>query len=65
MNFCPTCGTHLTTRQPNGKTLVVKVGTMDDPSLYSGPSAAIFMGEAQPFHCIAEGVPQFDTLPPR
>lgn len=64
-DFCPTCGTHLTTRQPGGQTLVVKVGTMDDPTLYDGPSAAIHMAEAQPFHCIAEGVPQYDKLPPR
>ncbi|OWU86034.1 hypothetical protein ATO6_03965 [Oceanicola sp. 22II-s10i] len=64
-DFCPTCGTHLTTRQPGGQTLVVKVGTMDDPTLYGGPSAAIHMAEAQPFHCVAKGVPQYDRLPPR
>ncbi len=63
-DFCPDCGTHLTTRQPGGKSLVVKAGTMDDPSLYGTPDAAIHMAEAQLFHCIAEGVPQFDRLPP-
>ena len=64
-DFCAACGTHLTTRQPGGRTLVIKVGTMDDPTLYGGPDAAIHMAEAQPFHCIAEGVPTYDRLPPR
>lgn len=65
-DFCPTCGTHLVTRQPGGKTLVVKVGTLDDPATdYGGPQVAIHMAESQPYHCIAEGVPQFDRLPPR
>jgi len=64
-DFCPTCGTHLVTRQPGGKTLVVKVGTMDEPALYPGPEAAIFLVDAQPFHCIAGGVPLHDRLPSR
>lgn len=64
-DFCPTCGTHLVTRQPGGRTLVVKVGTLDDPGLYGGPDMAIFMVDAQPFHCVAEGLPQHDRLPPR
>ncbi len=64
-DFCPDCGTHLVTRQPNGKTLVVKVGTLDDPSIYGGPDRAIFTIDAQPFHCIAEGLPQDERLPPR
>ena len=62
-DFCATCGTHMTTRLPGGERLVVKVGTMDDPAQYGGPKVAIFMKDAQSFHCIAEDVPQFDTRP--
>ena len=62
-DFCGTCGTHMNTRLPDGRSIVVKVGTMDEPAEYGGPKAAIFMKDAQPFHCIAEDVPQFDTRP--
>lgn len=64
-DFCPTCGTHLVTRQPGGRTLVVKVGTLDDPAQYGRPDMAIYMVDAQPFHCVAEDLPQHHRLPPR
>ncbi|WP_375687788.1 GFA family protein [Pseudooceanicola sp. LIPI14-2-Ac024] len=64
-DFCPTCGTHLVTRQPGGRTLVVKVGTLDDPAVFGGPDMAIHVADAQPFHCFAEGLPRHDRLPPR
>ena len=64
-DFCGTCGTHMTTRLPDGKRIVVKVGTLDDPSVYEGPQAAIFCCDTQPFHAIADGVPQLDKLPAR
>jgi hypothetical protein len=62
--FCPNCGTHLLTRSPNlPDALVLKVGTMDDPSLFGGPQMAIFCIDKQSFHCIPEGVPAFDRFP--
>lgn len=61
--FCRTCGTHLTTELPDGERLVVKVGTLDDPSAYGGPKAAIHTAEQQAFHLVAEGVPCFERLP--
>lgn len=61
--FCPTCGTHLTTRTPDGRSVVIKVGSLDDPSQFSGPQVAIFTVDKQPFHCIPEGVPAFERLP--
>ena len=65
-HFCPTCGTHLTTRPQSGPWVVVKVGTLDDPAgAYGGPDVAIFMKDAQPFHVVAEGVPCFAERPPR
>lgn len=35
--FCQKCGTHLTTKRPGLKELVLKVGTLDDPSVFRGP----------------------------
>lgn len=64
--FCPTCGTHLTTLLPTRPLTVVKVGTLDDPAAdFGAPQAAIHMADAQPFHIVADGVPCFERLPPR
>lgn len=63
-DFCGTCGTHLTTRRPGLREIVLKVGTLDEPSGFS-PRIAIFTGEKQPYHQIPEGLHCFDTLPPR
>lgn len=61
--FCPNCGTHVVTR-PNGMPMVVlKVGSLDDPKQFGGPQVAIFTVDRQPFHCIPEGVAQFERLP--
>lgn len=62
--FCPNCGTHLLTRagaMPNA--VIVKAGTMDDPSLFPTPQMAIFCIDKQAFHAIPENVPQFDRVP--
>ena len=63
-HFCPTCGTHLNT-YPRPAHVVIKVGTLDDPSVYAGPATEIYTCDAQPFHQIADGVTPFDRLPPR
>lgn len=61
--FCGTCGTHLITELPDGERLVLKIGTLDDPSLYGGPKAAIFTVDQQPFHLIPENLPVFERRP--
>ncbi len=63
--FCANCGTHLTTRRTDLPFVILKVGTLDDPSLYGGPKMAIFTCDKQLFHMIPEGVPTFERLPPR
>jgi hypothetical protein len=63
--FCEICGTHLATRSPRVRAVILKVGTLDDPSLYGGPQMAIFTVDKQPFHQIPEGLPAFERLPPR
>ena len=63
--FCAECGTHLTTRRPGLPPVVLKIGTLDDPTAYGGAQIAIFTGEGQDFHLIADGVRAFEGLPPR
>ncbi len=61
--FCPNCGTHMITRLPHMPAVVLKVGTLDDPSQYGGPQVAIYTCDQQPFHAVAEGLPRFEKLP--
>ena len=59
--FCADCGTHLTKRRPGLHAVILKVGTLDDPSVFGNAQMAIFTVNKQPFHLIAEGVPIFRT----
>jgi hypothetical protein len=61
--FCGECGTHLITR-PNRPVVIVKVGTLDDPSQFA-PQMAIYTIDKQAFHEIPEGIPTFERLPTR
>ncbi|MEL6809648.1 MAG: GFA family protein [Pseudomonadota bacterium] len=64
--FCPTCGTHLTTLRPDMQLTIVKVGTLDNPEEdYRGPRLAIHTKDIQPFHVVADGLPCFEALPPQ
>lgn len=63
--FCGTCGTHLLTRRKGLEMVILKVGTLDDPSEFGDSDLAIYMMDAQPFHMVAEGKPSFDGMPPR
>ena len=60
--FCAECGTHLTTRAMPGVVLI-KVGTLDDPSVFKGPDMAIYTIDKQSFHQLPEGVPTFERTP--
>ena len=62
--FCPECGTHILAKSsalPGA--LIIKVGTFDDPSIFSGPQMVIFTIDKQSFHHIPEGVPTFERVP--
>ena len=63
--FCPECGTHLTTRVPGLPAVVVKVGTLDDPKQFGTPQMAIYCIDKQAFHQIPDGLATFERLPPR
>jgi hypothetical protein len=58
-----TVGTRLTTRWPDLSLVILKVGTLDDPSLYDAPQMAIYTMDEQPV--IREGLTMFERLPPR
>jgi hypothetical protein len=62
--FCGECGTHILTRTPGlPGAVLLKVGTFDDPSLFSGPDMVIYTVDKQNFHHVPEGVPAFERLP--
>lgn len=63
--FCAECGTHLLTRRPGLEAAILKIGTLDDPTLYGKPKIAIYTCDKQAFHAIPEGMPNFERLPPR
>jgi hypothetical protein len=63
--FCAECGTHMVTRPQMTPAIVLKVGTLDDPSLFGGPQLAIFTIDKQAFHQIPDGLPAFERLPQR
>ncbi|GIW42254.1 MAG: hypothetical protein KatS3mg076_2831 [Candidatus Binatia bacterium] len=61
--FCPECGTHLVSRAPGIPAVMIKVGTLDDPSVFGMPQMAIFTIDKQAFHWIPEGIPTFERTP--
>jgi hypothetical protein len=62
--FCPECGTHLLSRAPGlPGTVLIKVGTLDDPKAFGKPQMVIFTIDKQGFHHVPEGVPTFERVP--
>ena len=62
--FCGNCGTQIVSLAPGLEgTVIIKVGTLDDPSQYGDPQAAIFTIDKQSFHHIPEGMPSFERSP--
>jgi hypothetical protein len=53
------------TRPPGLPAIVLKVGTLDDPSLFGSPQIAIYTIDKQPYHHVPEGMPSFERLPQR
>jgi len=61
--FCGNCGTAIGTRAPGmPNAMILKVGTMDDPSVFK-PQMAIFTVDKQHFHHVPEGLPAFERIP--
>ena len=60
--FCPNCGTHVTTRAMPGL-VIIKVGTLDDPSIFEGPQMAMYTCDKQAYHHVPTDIPTFDKRP--
>ena len=62
--FCQECGTHLVSRAPGlPGAVLLKVGTIDDPSVFGAPQMAIFTIDKQSFHHVPDGVAVFERTP--
>ena len=62
--FCQECGTHLVSKAPGVPgAVLLKVGTLDDPSLFGAPQMAIFTVDKQSFHTVPDGIPTFERVP--
>jgi hypothetical protein len=55
--FCPNCGTHLFTRAPGFPAVIIKVGSMDDPSQFGKADSANWVEDAQPYHRLPDDMP--------
>jgi hypothetical protein len=63
-HFCEICGVHLTARSERAASAVlVKVGSLDDPSLFQGPQVITWTSEMQKFHLLPPDVPAYAELP--
>jgi hypothetical protein len=64
--FCEKCGTHILAKSPGlPGAVLLKVGTLDDPSVFGMPQMAIFTIDKQAFHQIPPGIPAFERVPGR
>lgn len=62
--FCGECGTQLLSRAPGlPGVLLIKVGTLDDPSTFGAPQMVIYTVDKQSFHHIPEGAATFERVP--
>ena len=63
-HFCENCGVHLTARSERAPTAVlIKVGTLDDPSVFEGPQLVTWTSEMQKFHLLPGDVPAHPEFP--
>jgi len=63
-HFCQTCGVHLTARSERAPgAVLIKVGTLDDPSAFEGPQLVTWTSEMQKFHLLPNDVPTHPEFP--
>lgn len=62
--FCPNCGTQILTRSPAlPQAVILKVGSLDDTSVFGQPQVIMQTADAPSFHHIPEGIPAFPRWP--
>jgi hypothetical protein len=63
-HFCDTCGVHQTARSERAPSAVlIKIGTLDDPSVFGGPQLVTWTSEMQKFHLLPPDVPAYPEMP--
>jgi hypothetical protein len=63
-HFCETCGVQLTARSERAPgAVLIKVGTLDDPSMFAGPQLVTWTSEMQKYHLLPSDVPAYPELP--
>src|SRR6202012_4651734 len=55
-DFCAEFGSHRLTRRPGLPAMILKIGTLDEPTLYGGPTIAIYTCDKQSYHAIPDGM---------
>lgn len=62
--FCGDCGAPILTRALGlPGTVILKVGSLDDPSVFGQPDVVMQTADAQSFHHIPGGIPAFERFP--
>ena len=62
--FCAECGTQLLTRSPAlSGAVILKVGSLDDPSVFGQPQMIMQTDDAQSFHHVPDGILAFARFP--
>jgi hypothetical protein len=62
--FCANCATPILHRDPRLPGIVIiKVGSLDDPSVFGAPDAVTHTGDCQNYHILPEGVRTFQKRP--
>ena len=63
-HFCQACGVHLTARSDRAPgAVLIKIGTLDDPSVFEGPQLVTWTSEMQKFHLLPPDVPAYLEIP--
>ena len=62
-NFCGVCGSPLFSEPPGGAIMVVKAGSLDDPS-WLKVGGALYTSSAQPWAHIDDTKMKFEKMPP-
>ena len=62
-SFCGDCGSPLFSEPPGGAIMVVKAGSLDDPS-WLKIGGALYVSSAQPWAHIDRALPAFEKMPP-
>jgi hypothetical protein len=62
--FCRSCGTSILTKRLSTGWIGLSAGSLDDPGLFK-PEAHTWVSAKQPWVVIADGLPQYDEMPPK